>query len=92
MAVIDKRRGEAPDSLMSDETFGLVNQFYDGIDDVVRDLVMQVARKRMLKAGEDVSTIMISDADVRQAAQLMMEQLQSMPFSVTTPDKLKNLL
>ena len=73
------------DASMSDEAFGLINRFYDGIDDVIRDLAERIALRDGSFLPDDPEVLNITTDHVQEAGRRIAELCRGSELVGTAP-------
>ena len=63
----------AVETSMSDEAFGLINEFYDGVDHVIRELAERIAVNDGSRMPDDPGVVAIEVRHVREAGRQIAE-------------------
>ena len=63
----------AVETSMSDEAFGLLNEFYDGIDHVIRELAERIAVNEGSRMPDEPGVVAIEVRHVREAGRQIAE-------------------
>ncbi len=66
------------ETLMTDRAYEVLDCFYEGIDDVVRELAVQCAARRDSRDPSDPSAILIEERDVRDAGAIVVQWLRQL--------------
>ncbi len=75
---------------MSNEAYELISSYYDGIDDVIRELAEQIAVEQESFLG-DKKTVAIEESHVRQAGQQVVERLRTLLKGGKLPPRASHL-
>ncbi len=78
-------------SSMSNDAYELISCYYDGIDDVVRELAEQIAIEQDSFLG-DKKTVAIEESHVRQAGLQVVERLRTLLKGGKLPPRASQLV
>lgn len=80
------------DTSMSDEAYGLITNFYNGVDVVVRELAEQIAADDESYLPEDPTILAIEVRHVREAGRRVVESLRKLLRNGKMPARLEEAL
>jgi len=84
MAVVEKPL----ESSMSSQAMDLITCYYDGVDDIVRDLAEQVAFKQESFLDDGSGMVAVETEHVREAGRLVTEALRDLVSTGKAPPAL----
>lgn len=80
------------DTSMSDEAYDLITCFYDGVDEIVRELAEQIAADEQSFLPDDPTTLAIEVRHVREAGRQVVDKLRSLLKDGNIPTRMEQAI